>query len=134
MNFLINAIIGFFIALPIIFLARKIFPNRDHAFWRIGLVIAAVIYPIFVLIADQPEHLPMELGGVVLYSALAWLSKKYSLYWLAIGWALHVCWDLFLHSATSTPYVPGGYAVACLGFDIAIASYILWLISKRTSI
>lgn len=131
MNTLISIIIGFVLALPIIFFVRKTLPNKDHAFWRIGLVIAAVIYPIFVLIRGQMEMMPMEIGGVFLYGFLAWLSKKYSLIWLAVGWLLHMCWDVFLHSAESTPYVPAGYAMACLGFDIAIAGYIGWLVFER---
>jgi len=131
MNFLIPLTIGFLLALPIIFVVRKAFPFKDHAFWRVGLIIAALIYVVFVLISGTTTHLPMEIGGVVIYSVFAWLSKKYTLHWLAAGWALHMCWDVFLHSAQSTPYVPAGYAVACIGFDIAIAGYIGWLIWER---
>ena len=123
--------IGFLLALPIIFAARKLFPLKDHSFWRWGLVIAALIYVVFVLMDSAMNHLPMELGGVAIYSLFAWLSKKYTLHWLAVGWALHICWDVFLHSGQLTPYVPAGYAVTCIGFDIAIAGYIGWLIWER---
>lgn len=77
------------------------------------------------------EFMPLEIGGVVLYGMFALLSKRYTPHWLAAGWALHMCWDVFLHSPSTTPYVPNGYAMACLGFDIVIAGYIAWLIWKK---
>ena len=120
-------------ALVLVLLTKKIYPNKDHSIWRIGLIIAAVIYPVFVLISGQLQHMPMEIGGVILYGTFALLSKKYTLHWLVAGWALHICWDLFLHSADATPYVPAGYAMACLGFDIAIAGYLAWVILQMRS-
>jgi len=60
--------------------------------------------------------------------------REYTLHWLALGWALHICWDVFLHSQNSTPYVPEGYPGLCMGFDIVIAGYILYLIRERAGI
>lgn len=127
-------IVGAVLAIIAVFIVRQIYPNKDHAFWRMGLIIAAVIYVGFLLFAKDAAYLFMELGGVLLYGTFAFLSKRYSLYWLSAGWILHIAWDVFLHSPSTTPFVPHWYAGACIGFDIIIALYIFWLAGKRTKL
>ena len=131
---IISIIIGILLALICIFLAQRFFPNKEYAFWRVSLVIAAFIYVAFALIGQDNAYLPIEFGGVLLYGLFAFLSKKYSLYWLAIGWLFHIGWDMFLHAGPNTPFVPLGYPEACIGFDIIIAAYICWLIPKRKNL
>lgn len=131
MNMIIEIIIGFVLASIAVLIIRKIYPQKDHAFWRMGLLIAALIYVGFAVLGANWEHLPMELGGVLIYGLFAFLSKKYTLYYLAIGWLLHICWDVFLHRGTTTPYVPDWYPGACIGFDVVIAGYILFLIYQK---
>jgi len=128
---IVEIIVGFLAALLAVYIIRKVYPNKDHAFWRIGLLIAALIYVGFAVFGASWEHLPMELGGVLIYGFIAFLSKKHTLYWLAFGWIIHVCWDLFLHSGTTTPYVPDWYPGACLGFDLVIGGYIIYLIFAK---
>jgi hypothetical protein len=128
---LIEIIIGILLAAISVAIVNKVYPNKDHAFWQMGLLIAAFIYVGFAIIGKSWSHLPVELIGVVLYGTFVWLSKKYTLYWLAVGWALHICWDIFLHNGTDTAFVPSWYPAVCLGFDIVIALYIVWLFQKR---
>jgi len=128
---IVSIIIGVLLAFICIYLAQRFFPNKEHAFWRFGLVVAALIYVAFALIGRNHTYLPIEIGGVLLYGLFAFLSKKYSLYWLAIGWLFHIGWDMFLHTGSNTSYVPLGYPESCIGFDMIIAAYVFWLISKR---
>lgn len=128
---LLEIVIGLIIALTCIFIVQRIYPKKDHAFWRIGLIMAALVYVGFALFGGYTNYLPLELGGVVLYGLFAFLSKKHTLYWLALGWGLHIAWDVFLHGGASTPFVPHWYPGLCIGFDIAIALYLIYLISKR---
>ena len=130
---LIEIIIGMILAITSVFIVAWLFPKKDHAFWRMGLLIAALIYVGFAVFGQSWGHLPMELIGVVLYGAFVWLSKKYELYWLALGWGLHICWDIFLHTGTGTAFVPHWYPGICLGFDIVIAVYIVWVFWQRKS-
>ena len=131
---IVEIIVRFLAALLAVLVIRKKYPNKDHAFWRMGLLIAALIYVAFAVFGGFWENLPMELGGVIIYGLFAFLSKKYTLYWLALGWVLHICWDVFLHSSATTPYVPDWYAGTCIGFDIVIAGYILYLIYTKLSV
>ena len=72
-----------------IILAKKLYPNKDHAAWRSGLVIAALVYVGFSIFADF-KNIGIELLGVLIYGVFAFLSKKHSLIWLSLGWLLHV--------------------------------------------
>ncbi len=128
---IIEIIIGFIAALISVWLVRSNYPKKDHAFWRMGLIIAALIYVAFALYELNWSWLQIELGGVLLFGAFALLSKRHSLIWLGIGWGLHIGWDIFLHSEGHPGFVPSWYPGACLGFDIVIAVYIVRLYFER---
>ncbi len=126
---------GIVLALIPLLFVKKFFPDQQVVFWQFGLVLAALAYVGFVLInGKDTQNLHLEIGGLALYSLLVFLSKKYSLYFLSLGWAMHIGWDSLLHSYTTTPYVPLHYIEACIGFDIVIAAYIFWLARKVNTI
>jgi hypothetical protein len=121
---IITIIIGIIAAIISVWIIRQVSPKREHDFWRFGLIVAALIYVGFSVFGQAWEYLPMELGGVLIYSAFAFLSKKHTQYWLALGWLLHVSWDIFLPIHQHAEFVPSWYPGVCLGFDIVIAVYI----------
>lgn len=92
---------------------------------RVGhtLLVAAVIYVAFAMGAMEREWLLIELGGVALFGVFVLLGFRHSPKWLAAGWALHVLWDVPLHTATDVAFVPGWYPLLCVGFDLVIAAY-----------
>ncbi len=129
---IIDLAIGAVLALIPLLIVKKFFPKRQVVFWQFGLLIAALAYIGFVLINGKDhQYLPLELGGLAFFSLLVFLSNKYSLYFLSLGWAMHIGWDSLLHSYTATPYVPLHYIEACIGFDIVISGYIFWLASSK---
>jgi len=127
---LVEIIIGIIAAVILIFLVKK---NKTF-FWRFALIIAALIYVGFALFAKQWDWLLIELGGVLLYSFFVFLSFKYSILFLALGWALHISWDLLLHFNGAPGYVPTWYPGACLGFDLMIAGYLVWLFLEKKKV
>lgn len=110
-----------------LWLVKKMLPEKEVAFWRSGLVGAALLYVLFTCMAGAWSQLPMEIGGLLVYLGFAWLSYKYSLYFLATGWALHIAWDQLLHPGGHPGYIPAWYPGFCLGFDVVIALYVLHL-------
>ena len=130
---LLDLIIGIVLALIPLLIVKKFFPHKQVAFWQFGLIVAALAYVGFVLMnGNNSQNLPLEIGGLALFCLLVFLSNKYSLYFLSLGWAMHIGWDCLLHSYTSTPYVPLHYIEACIGFDIVISGYIFWLARKES--
>ena len=47
---------------------------------------------------------------------------------MALGWSMHVIWDVGLHLMGPGHHVaPEWYAVACLSFGLVVAGYIIYL-------
>lgn len=74
------------------------------------------------LVAPQPGWLGIELVGVVVFVALAFLGATRSAWYLAGGIAAHgLLWDLWHRGHTT--FVPDWYTVGCLVADIGIGLY-----------
>ena len=120
-------IIGLFAAAIAIWLARWQFPTQQRALWTTGLWVAAWIYVGFAIVGQAWTALPLEILGLLVYGFFAWYSRKNGVVWLAVGWGLHVLWDVVVHDAGGSHFVPFWYPGVCLGFDIAIMSYLLFM-------
>ncbi len=108
--------------------ARRGGPRREIRILGAGLVVAALIYVGFAAVGRaEPRWLAIEAGGVIPFAAFAWAGLRRSPLWLAAGWALHVGWDVGLHSAATTPFVPPWYPPLCVGLDAIVA---LWLTTR----
>lgn len=121
-------LLGIALAIIFVLLARmrgEVSSRVEQRMLAVGLAVAALIYVVFALVG-QPEmrwHL-VEAVGLVLFAFLAWWGVRREPIWLAVGWALHVGWDLGLHGAAET-FVPEWYPALCVGFDVFVAGYIL---------
>jgi hypothetical protein len=124
----LEILIGSLIALAAVVLIRQSYPHHVADFWRLGLLVAALIYVAFALWGRAWSYLPVELAGVLAYGLFAWCSRRFTLLWLSFGWGLHIVWDVFLHSGPQTTFVPSWYPGVCIGFDIIIAAYIILII------
>lgn len=105
-----------------VLIARRLPPAGELRVFAIGLVVAASVYIAFALLSG--EWLGIEAGGVVLFAAIAWLGRR-AAGWLALGWATHVAWDVWLHLDRAQPVVGAWYPMACVGFDLIVAGYLL---------
>ncbi len=122
----------------IAFLAvARVKPEKELQTLAIGLVITAFIYVGFAIIGDASSSwIATEIVGVGIYGLLAGLGLRYSKWWLALGWMLHPLWDISLHFYQSgSVFTPAWYALACVSFDILVATYIFYgqvkLINQR---
>ncbi|MEM7051780.1 MAG: hypothetical protein AAF604_19095 [Acidobacteriota bacterium] len=123
MSTILWLILGLLLALPFVAYGR----SRGRIVFAQGLVVAALVYVLFALRApDPPLWLAIEIAGVGLYGALAWLGLRGSRYWLVAGWALHPLWDVGLHlSAGGRHFAPLWYTLPCLSFDLLVAVALL---------
>lgn len=119
-------LIGALAVLPLLRFAERLPPNAMHKLLGRSLVIAAIIYIGFALIWGNISWVGVETAGVVIYSLFYWLSLRWSINWLAVGWLLHPVWDVVLHLlGPGYSVAPAGYAVACVSFDFAVGIYII---------
>lgn len=124
MQALIAVITGVVLASALILLARRSGNYaKEKRIYATGLVVAALVYVGFGFFSDSIGWKIIELTGMPVYALFAWLGLKKSGWFLALGWALHVFWDVSLHG-TSTPFVPSWYIGLCLGFDLSVAGYV----------
>jgi hypothetical protein len=98
-----------------------------------SLVVTALIYLVFGLAGGASlSWLKAEALGLGIYGIFALLGLRYSLWWLALGWAIHPAWDAGLHLLSrAAEFVPREYAIACIGFDLVVAASILESASKE---
>jgi hypothetical protein len=76
--------------------------------------------------AAQAHGSSLEALGVLLYGAVAWVGFRKSAALLALGWAMHVVWDVALHlQGAGAEYTPDWYPWGCLSFDLVVAGAVL---------
>ncbi len=87
------------------------------------LLVAVLIYVLLALFSGNPVFVAIEIIGLLLFLLLIGLGYRYTLWFVVMGWILHVLWDVGLHPAQTAPYVPQWYAWLCVGFDVVMAFY-----------
>lgn len=90
----------------------------------VGLVVAALIYVGLALPTGDGRWLILETAGVAIFGGVAWFGLVRP-GWLAIGWMAHVIWDVGLHLDRAQSVVGTWYPLACIGFDLIVAGYLL---------
>jgi hypothetical protein len=95
-------------------------PRRTLALFLAGM---PLIYLANWLRHDgSPSWLAVELFGIALFGALAWIGLFRAGWWLAVGVAAHGIWDIAHVGAA--PFVPDWYATACAIVDVAMGGYV----------
>jgi hypothetical protein len=125
MEKLFQLILGVVLALLFIWFARTRGPQREPFIYSIGLIIAALFYVAFSVTGATTQWFMLELIGLVVFTIFAVLGLRVSLWFLALGWASHVSWDVLLHLIREQPFVPNWYPVACISFDLMVAGSIV---------
>lgn len=119
---LVAIVAGVLLALAVVASARR-WALREDRVYAVGLLVAALVYGAAAALW-APAMLAAEWLGVALFGAFAFVGLHRRAI-LAAGWALHVGWDLVFPAHHSGNLVPTWYPVLCVGFDLAIAAYIL---------
>ena len=131
MEKLFQLILGVVLALLFILFARTRGPQREPFIYSIGLIVAALFYVAFSITGATTQWFIIELIGLVVFTLIAVLGLRVSLWFLVIGWASHVSWDVLLHLVREQSLVPDWYPVACSSFDLIVAGYIAAKLRKR---
>ena len=127
---ILDIFFGALIAIASLWLVKGKNKRRETIGWGYGLVIAALVYLLFSIANRDWHWVFIEMAGVILYFLFFWIATKSNLYFIAIGWILHVLWDVILHIYLDPGYAPSWYPVFCIGFDIVIAGYLIRLIKN----
>jgi len=119
--------VGILLSIPLILYCNSLKGKALIHILGTSLLIAAVIYIGFAIVWGDSTWIVIESLGLLGYGFFYWLAIRYSLLWIAIGWAAHPIWDIALHlNGAGAHVVPEWYAIFCVSFDISIAVYILY--------
>ncbi len=123
---LIALVVGIVLASAFLFWTRSQ-PDAGRRLYTIGLVVTPLIYFVFALAGRAgARSLALEAAGVLLYGAAAWIGYRWSATVLALGWALHVVWDVALHlQGAGALYTPDWYPWGCASFDLMVGGAVL---------
>ncbi len=129
-------LLGGLASILFILYVRNIRKNVKTEFldYAIGLIIAALIYVGFEIWHMEYSCLSLEVGGVVIYGFLAYLGLRYSIGFLAFGWASHIFWDIMIHMNNTTQFVQDWYPPAYLILDLVLARYIIYRLINNTKV
>lgn len=123
---------GLVLVAPLLLFASRRGLEANRRVFGNGLLVAAGIYVAFAVTQASAFWLTIETLGLATFSIFYWLGTKYSIYWIALGWAVHPAWDGVIHVAGAGDQIaPLWYAVACISFDLAIAGYLAIRFSSR---
>ena len=96
---LIEVFVGMLLALGLLGLGHKIYPNKAARLWQQGLLIAALIYVVFALFGENPKWILIECGGVLLYGLFVFLAIRKSILFLSLGWGLQGVIQIYAYQA-----------------------------------
>jgi hypothetical protein len=122
---LIDLALGAALALATIRVSRRMPPTKERRLYAVVLVAAAAVYLVFALRGGAGAWIGVEAAGVAAYGLVAYLGATRSAWWLAAGWLAHVGWDVTLHGASATPFVPLFYPMFCVSYDVLVAAYVV---------
>jgi hypothetical protein len=126
-------LLGIVSSLALVRMARTYPPEGQRRVYAVGLVIAALLYVIFVVVGGAGARwLALESVGVLTYGAAAWGGLRGRPSLLALGWAAHAAWDVPLHvSGAAAEYTPRWYPWLCVSFDLVIAGAAVASLRRR---
>ncbi|HYE29379.1 MAG TPA: hypothetical protein VD887_13345 [Allosphingosinicella sp.] len=124
-------IVGAAIALGVAAFAALSGFDRDRAFWPTVLIVTASYYVLFAALAAADSALAPEILSLALFAALAVIGFRTSLWVVAAGLAAHAVFDLLRGGLIANPGVPVWWPDFCIGFDVAAAACVAWLLMRR---
>ncbi len=124
-------VIGALLAVAVGVFATRTGLDRDRAFYPVVTIVIASYYALFAVLASSTHALVLEsLVGTVFLITAGWGFKS-SLWLIVAALAAHGIFDLGHASLISNPGVPGWWPEFCATFDVTLAAYLAWLLTRE---
>lgn len=123
-NIILQILAGVLLATGLLYLLKRFNHKTRLSITVAALLITALVYVVMALLSHNILFVSIEILGLVLFLFMIGLGYFYSFWFIAMGWLLHVLWDIGLHPDQTAPYVPQWYTWLCVGFDSAMAVYV----------
>ena len=113
-------IIGPVLGVLICGFARAVGFDRDRAFYPTVLIVIALYYVLFAVMAGATQALLLELVQVAAFTTVAVAGFKRGLWIVAAGLVGHGVFDLMHAHLVTNPGVPEWWPAFCSSIDVAM--------------
>ena len=130
--FTVPVLIGIALAPVVIVLGRLSGLDRDRAMYPITLIVIAVYYVLFATMGGA-QALPAEMIAATVFTVVAIIGFRTSLWWVAAGIAGHgVLFDWVVHPRLiANPGMPAFWPAFCGSIDVALGALLAILLLRR---
>ena len=130
--FTVPVLIGIALAPAIGIMGQLSRLDRDRAMYPIALIVIAAYYVLFATMGGT-QALPAELIAATVFSVVAIIGFRTSLWWVAAGIAGHGVFDWVVHPhLIANPGVPVFWPAFCGSIDVALGVLIAVLLLRRS--
>jgi hypothetical protein len=105
--------------------------DKDRAFYPVLLIVIASYYMLFAAISNSVPALIAESILMAAFAAIAIVGFYRSPWFIVVGLAAHGAYDLAHPQVMKNSGVPSWWPGFCLGFDLAAAIYLAFLLRLR---
>lgn len=124
-------LIGFGLALAAALFARFTGLDRDRAFYPTVMIVIALTYGLFAVLAGSLSALALESVAIVGFIVVSILGFKFNLWIVVAALAGHGIFDFFHPHVLTNPGVPVWWPGFCLTYDVTAAGFLAWLLLRR---
>jgi hypothetical protein len=126
----VEYLIGFVLALGISIGATVIGFDRERSFYPTVLMVIALLYALFAMIAGSTHALLLESLPIALFVLAAVTGFKKQLWWVVAGLIGHGLFDFMHGHFISNPGVPLWWPGFCLTYDVVAGGYLAFLLKQ----
>ncbi len=129
--FTIPVVVALALAAVIVVLGRLSGLDRDRAMYPITLIVIAAYYVLFATMGGA-QALPAELFAATIFTVIAIIGFRTSLWWVAAGISGHGLFDWFVHPPLiANPGMPVFWPAFCGSIDVALGVLMAVLLYRR---
>jgi len=122
--------IGISLALVAFVFARCVGLDRDRAFYPTVMIVIALIYGLFAVLAGDITALGWESIAIVGFILTAVLGFRLNLWFAVTALFAHGVLDLFHTHIIANSGVPVWWPSFCMSYDVTAAGGLAWLLLK----
>ena len=123
-------LIGVVLALGISIGATAIGFDRERSFYPTVLMVIALLYALFAIMAGSADALLLELLPIALFVFAAVTGFKKRLWWVVAGLIGHGLFDFMHGHFISNPGVPAWWPGFCGTYDVVAGAYLAFLLRR----
>jgi len=120
--------VGVLLAVAISLLATYVRFDRDRAFYPTLMIVIASYYDLFAIMGGSVRALLLESIVTAAFVSVAIIGFRFNLWLVAAALLAHGVFDFIHARIISNPGVPAWWPGFCLGYDVAAAGCLAWIL------